>query len=352
MQRRWIEKIGKVSNEELLRMIRRKGMFAIEAAKEMLLRFERGDSNINNYLCSILEFKPSPKTEKEVKEIKERVVMIAINQGLSERILLSILYQDKIGLDKKELAGEKYLESDKVTNYGLRKIIEMLPSLRKRAIEKLWHRENLGGDDYLIVIEYGKGKIRIEALNKYFKEMDGEDMAYLISEGIIPEIIWRRIKAEKRMDDLENEDLIDIAKYTNYQNIKRDSLRELWLKRRESLDDDQLKLVFDNAHLISKNPEKIRSEIASRMLSLKERSAEEILEIREKVNSPKVKLELAEIALKKLNKEIKELKAGWPSGWRKERIEELEKIKLLLETEIESQRKVIYIPSQNIISQA
>ena len=129
-------------------------------------------------------------------------------------------------------------------------------------------------------------------------------------------------------------------------------MRELWLKRRESLDDDQLKLVFDNAHLISKNPEKIRSEIASRMLSLKERSAEEILEIREKVNSPKVKLELAEIALKKLNKEIKELKAGWPSGWRKERIEELEKIKLLLETEIESQRKVIYIPSQNIISQA
>jgi hypothetical protein len=342
MERGWTEGIGKMNDEELIRIIQRKGVFAIEAAKEMLSRLEKGDSNINNYLCPILEFKSSPKTHEEVKEIKEKVVMIAIKQGLSERVFLSILYQDEIGLDKKELAGEKFLESDKVTNYGLRKIIEMLPSLRERAIEKLRKQENLGGDDYLIAVEYGEGKIQIEALNKYWPKMKGEDIAYLISQDIIPKIIWRRIKAEKRMDDLENEDLIDIAKYTNYQNIKRESLRELWPKRKESLDDDQLKLVFDNAHLISKNPEKIRSEIA-KVLSLKERSAKEILEIREKVNSPKVKLELAEIALKKLNKEIKELEAGWPSELRKERIEELKKIKLSLE--IESQKKVIYIPS-------
>ena len=301
-ERRWTEGIGKMSDEELLRMIRRKGMFAIEAAKEMLSRLEKGDSNINNYLCNIIEFKSSPKTHEDAKEIKEKVAMIVAEKYLNERGFLAILNQDEIGIEIKEFIARKYLESSQVTNYVLRKIIEMLPSLRERVIEKLRNQENLSGDDYLIIIEYGKGQIQIEALNKYWPKMKGEDIAYLISQDIIPKIIWRRIKAEKRMDDLENEDLIDIAKYTNFQNIKRESLRELWPKRKDTLDDEELKFVLNNAHYISGNSkkvEKIKDKIG-KIFSRKELPLEEILEIRERVISPKIKVELAKKALKKL----------------------------------------------------
>lgn len=279
MERKWLEKTGKMSNEELLRMIQRGRMFAIETAKEAIRRFEREDPKINeNYLCAILEFKSSAKTEKEAKEIKEKIAMVVVERYLNERGFLTILHQDEIGMDKKEFTANKYLEKGEVNNYGLRKIIEILPSLRKRAIEKLWSQKNLSEDDLLAIVEYGEGEIQIKAFNKLWKKMKGEDMAYLISEGIMAEIIWRRIKAEKRMGDLENEDLVDIARYTNYQNIKTGSLRELWFKRRKSLDEDGLKFVVDNAHLISKNPEKIRNEMAG-MLSMKKRSisVEEIL---------------------------------------------------------------------------
>lgn len=339
MDRRWLEREKKISNEELLRETEGKGSRAITAAEEILSRIsEKKIAEEEKYLGAILEnirVSGSPKIQKEVKRIINETAKLVKERGyLNEKNLSNILRKAEPFI--KEQVGRKWLDKKEVRNYSLREIIRSIPSLKEEAGERLL-KQNPDNDDLYTIATETKGLVQIKALEIYRKKgIPIDDACALIQlEDAPAKPIWQMLKEEERIKEIEIEDLIDIFKLTSFFEIKREAVEELWFERKDELEKDELILVSNNVEMIKgQNPQEIREEIAE-MLYLKELSFEEIVKIKEKLISPEAKLKWAKRALRIVNKEIKEIHKKWlMTEWDKEMLEKLKKLERKLKIEI------------------
>jgi len=345
MERRWMENIKKMRGEELLRIIERGKNLAILAANEAIEKFEKGEQEINgDFLCAALEIKSTPSTKREVKAIKEKIAKIISDRFLNEKRFLTVLNQEEIGMEIKESITDKCLEIDRISNYALRKIIKVVPSRKDGTAKKLWS-QNPNSDDLSTIAENIKGPLKVKAAKKLSEIGDIDDISYLIAFGDdapLAKILWQNLKRTGRLSKLENGDLADIAEYTKSRKIKGEALKEL--KNRNELEDDDLELIFDNAHYFS-NPEKIRKEVITLLLP-KDLSIEKMLKMIKQIALRELRIKLAEKAVRAIDRKIIELIESPPNEWREKEIKDLKKKKSMLKAEIELNSEIAYVPPQ------
>ena len=347
--RRWIERIKKISNKELLRETERKGSRNIIAGEEVLSRIsEKKIAEEEKYLGAILEnirVSGPPKTQKEAKKvINETAKLVKERRYLNEKNLSNILRKAEPFIKKQ--VGRTWLDKEKMSNDSLREIIESIPSLKEEAEERLL-KQNPDEEDLYVIETEGEGLLQKEAWKMHWeKGMSIDDACSLIqTEDPLAELTWKMLREKGRIKEIEIEDLTDILKLTSFFEIKREAVEELWFERKNELEKDELILVLNNVEMIrSEDHQEIRKEIGE-MLYLKEPSLEETLEIKEKLISPEPKLKWAKRALRTVNKEIREIqkkkkKEPWlTNDWDRKNLEELKELKKKLKTEIEELQK-------------
>lgn len=287
MERKWLEKIKNSSNEDLLAIIRRGGILAIEAAKEVISRLERGEIlNPKIYQRAILKIRPKgPSQEKELEEIKEKITRGLLDDRLEEKDLLIILDEVK-SQELRDEASEKFLsQKGKIRNYTLTQIIQKTSGLKNIAAEILL-KQDPTTDELMVIEEECEGPIQLRAFKihkrKGISKEDGIFGVWNIPE--LSELYWREIKGK----NLSLDDLFEICRYADSEKIVREAATKMWRKR-DSLDKQQLLWLYKNPQMVKKkNPKKIKGEVRKR-LSEFDLTIEELIMVAEDSLSPAAK---------------------------------------------------------------
>ncbi|MBZ9578601.1 hypothetical protein KJA14_02010 [Patescibacteria group bacterium] len=285
MERRWIERIRKMGNEELLKTTRRGGLLSLKIAEEIFSRIlEGGITDEDKYLRAILEsikVGGGPKTQRKAKEMKEKASKTMIEKGyLDERNLSTILRE--INSQKiLERAVRKCLAKDgNIPNYLLREMIRRIKSLSlKETLAKRILNQNPNTDDLLVIVEELEGSpLQIEAEEKLWKrEMEPENFTWLTGFGSPSqaERNWERGKREGMIEKLSEDDLSEILRYTDSQEIKEEMM-EILLNL-EDLTIDHLRPVVEALESIKVDEETLKK-IMDRLESLRSVTEKKISE--------------------------------------------------------------------------
>lgn len=229
MERRIIEKMEKVNEEELLRIVRRGKVLGIEAAKKLLLQGKFGVEG--EYLREILGItKIPPKRAKEATKVKNEAAEIIIERFLNEQNFLSVLKEMESQKILKRATRKYRSQNRNIPNYVLVKIIEKVPTEREWAGRTL-KNQNPSVDQLLIVLDWTEGELQIEILEELFKrKLPKREVVWLITNSPekIVEMIWSRVCQGKRFS---NDDFAEMLRYTESGEIKKEIIPILLNKK-------------------------------------------------------------------------------------------------------------------------
>ena len=357
MERKIEKEVKRTGNEKLIWLIEKGGTRGLEAAEEMYLRGEFGAGGEN--LRKILDIRsvPRDRTEEATKVKNEAAKVIIERDFLNKRNLLTILRQIK---SQKILnrAIRKYLAENKnVPNFLLEEMIHSIKflSLKETLAEKVLDQKPKT-DDLLVIVEeledlerFPKGSpLQTKAWKRLWQRwMSIENFKWIIGFVLsLAEQTWTRGKKKEKgkksiIEKLSTEDVYEISRYTDSLKVKRETLNQMWFKRKD-LTEKQLEYVKDNADLITiEDPEKAREWIHNKILSLPLK-LEEAMSLKKEIKSSSLKLKMAEKALGLVEEEIEEKekeKQEFPyryltNGWRENQLNELKEKKEELKGEI------------------
>jgi hypothetical protein len=326
---RLIEKYGgdeeKLKNE-LLNTIKRGGTLGLLAAKEAIIRFPTKE-----VLYEIIRLRKITKpNEKEKNELKIKATKIAKEKGLIDEKFLSAILEE---LSEKTLLREisrEYLQKNPKNPNGLLKEILEKTKLSEASRRLLKQTNN---PDYLSVIaENSKGKVQDQALEKLFKVgIPKKEFIWLTAytDPTLAEKVWKKGRESRTFDELNVDDLHEIANYTEVPVIKKEATILMWLKREDIVEEEQLEFLLKNAHLVTiEKPKVVRKWIEERLISEEGIPLETILKIQRGTKNLETKLKATEIGIERIKTEIAQLTSRLISEgltiWERERLKFLE----------------------------
>jgi hypothetical protein len=290
MERRFEEKIREMKEEELARILKRKGKDAVLAALEILRRFESGKKIGKELFVLILRMKTEGKMKSKEKEIKKRVYKIVKKNFLDEEVVLAIVECEELKEERERMA-RKYVSAGGKDKYLLRRIVESSLSQETKNLAALRILELQPTKDELISIFLETTDFIQARAFKLLLEMklEKEDLCYLImnSEPDFAEEFFKKMKREKMIEKLEKEDFDElrlaedqkIARWATkklieeLKKIKKKLIKEMKTKKekweRESMwfDIDEIEREIEDLKKELKGERKISTEISSLALA-------------------------------------------------------------------------------------
>ncbi len=283
MDRRWLEEVKKISNEELLREAERKGSKEVIAGEEILSRIsEKKIIEEKRYLEAIVRnvrISGTPDVQRKARIVNEEAIKLLTERGyLNERNISMVLWKAESQKILEKVIRKYLAENENISNHLLRTMIRSIKSLSlKEELARKLQDQARTTDDFMVIEEesedlerFPKGSpLQIEAEEKLWKrEMEPENFTWLTGFGSPSqaERNWERGKREDMIEKLSRDDLSEILHYSDSQKIKEETM-EILLNRR-GLTIDHLRPVVEALKSIKVDEETLKK-IMDRLESLR-----------------------------------------------------------------------------------
>lgn len=230
-------KLVGATNSELLHIVRRGGVPAIEAAKELLARNDKSITG-KDFLTIMesIKIRDIMAKKEEAMTVIETAASRIINGGFLDKNSFNLILHKISAMSLKYQAGRSYRKKNPtIPNYLLKEYLEHLPAMRLWAIEKL--KQNPNKDDLFFASGYAKGKQLQEILQKHFEMgMSLEDACgYLESNPEAAEIVWNKLRQEGLTEKLSDEQMEDMVRFGGSPSIRKELGQKLLLRLAEKL---------------------------------------------------------------------------------------------------------------------
>lgn len=233
MERERQEKMKKVNDDGLTKIIEKGGQSGIEATKESFRRAQEGKTIPKECLMASLRLRSKgPYREKEVEELKAKAAKILAEDILEEEDLLTILREVESQRIRERVVRKYQAENKQFSDRLLMEIIRRVPAL----VEEMgWIllKQTTKSEALQIIEEEAEGTLQMAAFKKHGKRGRSlDDACYNI--GFVPtlaEPTWEELCQKERTKKLSLEQLDrEIIQYTDSLRI-REEAREIVLEK-------------------------------------------------------------------------------------------------------------------------